>query len=250
MRSKLVVGNWKLHGSREFTAALLAELTAVKLPAAVEVAVCPPYVYLPQAIEVCANTAIRVGAQNASEHEQGAFTGEVSCGMLAELGAHYVLVGHSERRELYADTDAVVVEKFAAVQKQGLIPILCVGESLQQRQDGLSTRIVLSQLDAVVDKLGIEALAMAVLAYEPIWAIGTGETASPEQAQEIHAAIRQHVAEKDTELAASLRILYGGSVKSSNSAELFAQSDIDGGLVGGASLEAEQFIAICESADN
>lgn len=250
-RSSLVVGNWKMNGSREFCETLLDGIGAGLAAVAedVEVAVCPPFVYLPIVSERCAETRIVPGAQDVSAEEQGAFTGEVAGNMLADLGARFVIVGHSERRELYGESDALVAGKFVAVQQNGMTPILCVGESLQQRQQEITEQVVLTQLDAVIERAGVEAFSKAIIAYEPIWAIGTGETASPEQAQQVHALIRQHMAEKDGSVAAALRILYGGSVKGSNAAELFAQPDIDGGLVGGASLEAEQFVAICASAE-
>lgn len=250
-RNKLVVGNWKMHGSgasiRELLGGIVAGLGAVSDD--VGVAVCPPFVYLPLVVELCADSRVRPGAQNLSPEVQGAFTGEVAGNMLADVGAEFVIVGHSERRELFGESDALVAEKFLAVQQNNMVPILCVGESLQQRKEGITDRVVLSQLDAVIERAGIESFGNAVLAYEPIWAIGTGETASPEQAQEVHALIRAHLGNKDKEVAAALQLLYGGSVKSSNAEELFAQPDIDGGLVGGASLEAEQFVAICASAD-
>lgn len=251
VRNKLVVGNWKMHGSsasiRQLLDGINAGLDAVSDQVAV--AVCPPFVYLPLVVELCAGSRIRPGAQNLSAEEQGAFTGEVAGNMLADSGAEFVIVGHSERRELFGESDALVAEKFLAVQQNNMIPILCVGESLQQRKDGITDQVVLSQLDAVVKRAGIESFGNAVLAYEPVWAIGTGETASPEQAQEVHALIREHLGKQNKEVAAALQLLYGGSVKSSNAGELFAQPDIDGGLVGGASLESEQFVAICSSAD-
>ncbi len=250
-RSSLVVGNWKMHGSRDFCETLVNGVKAgvAELPEEVEVALCPPYVYLPLVTELCAGTAVLTGAQDVSAEKQGAFTGEVAGDMLADLGVSLVIVGHSERRVLYGETDAVVASKFVAAQNSGMTPILCVGESLQQRQQEVTEQVVLAQLDAVIETAGITSFVDAVIAYEPVWAIGTGETASPEQAQQVHALIRQHLAQKDSGVAQTLRILYGGSVKSSNAAELFVQPDIDGGLVGGASLESEQFVAICASAD-
>ena len=251
MRSKLVVGNWKMHGSDQFCTELALGIKAGLdgIAEAVEVGVCPPSVYLSKVIESCRGSSIKIGAQNVSPHEKGAYTGEVAANMLADLGCDYVLVGHSERRELFAESNQDVAEKFAAVQAAGMLPILCVGETLEHRQQEITDQVVLAQLDAVLDRVGIAAFTQAVVAYEPVWAIGTGETASPEQAQAVHGLLREHIAKQDSECAAGLRIIYGGSVKSSNSAELFAQRDIDGGLVGGASLEAEQFIAICASAE-
>lgn len=250
-RSKLVVGNWKMNGSRASSRVLVEGIQAglEEVSDRVDAAVCPPFVYMPLVLELCAESRIQVGAQNVSAEQAGAFTGEVAAEMLADLGAEFVIVGHSERRELYGESDDLVARKFQVVQAGNMVPILCVGETLQQRQDGITDSIVLAQLDAVVNQVGIEAFANAVVAYEPIWAIGTGETASPDQAQEVHGLIRKYLEERSGDIAAGLRILYGGSVKSSNAAELFAQPDIDGGLVGGASLESEQFVAICESAD-
>ncbi len=250
-RSKLVVGNWKMHGSRDFCESLVNEIKSETqdFSAQVEIGVCPPFVYLPLIAELCAGSRIMPGAQNVSAEEKGAFTGEVAGSMLADIGAQLVIVGHSERRELYAESDVQVATKFVAVQKHGMTPILCVGESLQQRQQEITDQVVLAQLDAVIEHAGIAAFAGAVIAYEPIWAIGTGETASPEQAQQVHALIRKHLAERDSDVASTIQLLYGGSVKSANAEELFAQPDIDGGLVGGASLESKEFVAICASAE-
>jgi triosephosphate isomerase (TIM) len=251
MRSSLVVGNWKMHGSvaevRQLLGRILAE--AGDLPEAVEMGVCPTYLHLELAREILAGSAVKLGAQNAHAEPKGAFTGEVSASMLAEFGVTFVIVGHSERRELFHETDATVADKFKAVQANKLIPILCIGESLQQREQGITAQVVLNQLDAVIDATGIGAFAEAVVAYEPLWAIGTGKTASPEQAQQVHRLIREHLAGHSEDIAANTRILYGGSVKSGNAAELFSQLDVDGGLVGGASLQAEEFLAICKSAD-
>ena len=196
MRSRLVVGNWKMHGSIESVTSLLAELQAAtsEFPKGSEVGVCPTFVHLPMVREQLAGSAIRIGAQNANAQEQGAFTGEVSAQMLAEFGVHYVLVGHSERRQLFAESDATVAEKFLAVQASEMTPILCLGETLEQRERGETDTVVLAQLDAVIRVSGIAAFAKAVVAYEPIWAIGTGRTASPEQAQAVHKSLRQHVA--------------------------------------------------------
>ena len=251
MRQKLVIGNWKMHGSVEQIQSLLAAVTDGLAGTDGEVAgVCPPYPYLPLVKQLVADSKIRVGAQNVSQHESGAFTGEVSAPMLADLGVDYAIVGHSERRELYGESSDLVAEKFVAAQSAGVIPILCVGETLAQREQGETEAVVLAQLEAVLTRAGVEAFANAVLAYEPVWAIGTGKTATPEQAQEVHKLLRDHVANSSEEIAAKLQILYGGSVKESNAEALFAQADIDGGLVGGASLQAEQFIAICASTEN
>lgn len=244
-RTKFVAGNWKMHGS---LAANLALLTAVRAGAAglkADVAVCVPYPYLAQAQAVLAGGHVAWGAQDVSEHTQGAYTGEVSGTMLADFACRYVIIGHSERRSFYGDTDAVVAAKFAAALDAGLTPILCVGESLAEREGNITNEVVTRQLDAVIASSGVAALAKAVVAYEPVWAIGTGKTATPAQAQEVHATIRARVAAADATVAASLQILYGGSVKAGNARELFSQPDIDGGLIGGASLVADDFLAIC-----
>ena len=251
MRPRLIVGNWKMHGSLESVKALLAGILAEldSVPADCGVGVCPSLVHLGLCREILDGSRVRLGAQNVYFAESGAFTGEVSAEMLSELGLDYVLVGHSERRQLFAETDAEVAKKFAAVQKQGLTPILCVGETLKQREDGTTEQVVLAQIEAVMASVGIQAFAKAVIAYEPVWAIGTGKTASPEQAQEVHQVIRQHLAQQDKAIAEAIQLLYGGSVKAANAGELFRQADIDGGLVGGSSLQANEFIAICKSAD-
>jgi len=194
------------------------------------------------------DSPVALGAQNVYYQDKGAFTGEVSASMLAEFSVRYVIVGHSERRQLFGESSQLVADKFVAVQAAKLVPILCLGESLEQREQGATSQVVLEQLDAVVERAGIGAFSNAVIAYEPIWAIGTGKTASPAQAQEVHEIIRAHLGRIDAEIGSSIRILYGGSVNAANAEELFAQKDIDGGLVGGASLKAAEFIAICESA--
>jgi triosephosphate isomerase len=249
MRSKLVVGNWKMHGDRAGNERLIKGLLgkAGQFGSA-EVAVCVPYPYLAQVASMLSATPLLWGAQNLSEHAAGAYTGEVSAAMLAEFGCRYVIVGHSERRALYGDTDAVVAAKFMAAQAVGMKPILCLGETLAERDAGVTLDVVGGQLDAVLAVAGVGALARAVVAYEPVWAIGTGRTASPGQAQEVHAAIRGRVAAQDGDIAGALQLLYGGSVKAPNAAELFACADIDGGLVGGASLVVDEFVSICESA--
>lgn len=248
MRSKLVAGNWKLNGSRDSIQALMQGIVAgMDGLNQVAVAVCPPYVYIPMVETLIANTAIKLGAQDVAEQMQGAFTGEVSAPMLKEFACQYVIVGHSERRALFGEKDTDTARKFAAARKQGLIPILCVGESLDEREQGITEQVVARQLDAVIELEGIEALADAVLAYEPVWAIGTGKTASPDQAQAVHAFIRAKLAALNSSVAEKVQILYGGSVKGSNAAELFAMPDIDGGLIGGASLDAQEFLAICRA---
>lgn len=237
-----------MHGSLQANAALLERLKAGMPGLQCEVAVCAPFPYLAQLQALLASTQVRWGAQSVSEHVSGAYTGEVSAAMLCEFGCRYVLVGHSERRSLFGESDAVVAAKFVAAREAGLVPILCLGETLVEREAGATAAVVSRQLDAVIDRAGVAALASAVVAYEPVWAIGTGVTASPAQAQEVHAAIRERVADLDAGLAEGLRILYGGSVKPQNAAELFAQDDIDGGLIGGAALVADDFLAICQAA--
>ncbi|MFO1408712.1 MAG: triose-phosphate isomerase [Steroidobacteraceae bacterium] len=249
MRQPLVAGNWKMHGSRAENAALVRELLdQIAADAAAEVMVCPPYVYLWETARLLKDTDVTLGAQSVCAEAPGAFTGEVSASMLKDVGCRYALVGHSERRQLYGESDALVARKFVAAQAQGLVPVLCVGETLDEREAGRTAEVVARQLDAVLAVSGAGALARAVVAYEPVWAIGTGRTASPEQAQEVHAMIRGKVAVLDATIGASVRILYGGSVKASNARDLFAMPDIDGGLVGGASLKADEFARICAAA--
>jgi len=249
MRTRLVAGNWKMHGSRAANAPLLDAVKAgAGRAAGVSIAVCVPFPYLQETAVALAGTAIAWGGQTLSEHEAGAYTGEVSGGMLRDFGCTYVIVGHSERRALYGEDDGRVAAKFAAARRAGLTPILCVGETLAERERGSTEAVVARQLAAVIDAGGAGALAGAVVAYEPVWAIGTGRTATPEQAQAVHAFIRARVAASDRAIAASLPILYGGSVKAGNAAELFAQADVDGGLIGGASLIAADFVAICVAA--
>jgi triosephosphate isomerase len=248
MRKKFVAGNWKMHGSLASNAGLLDDVRAGVAGLAAEVAVCVPYPYLEQARGALGGSNVAWGAQDVSEHAQGAYTGEVSAAMLADFGCRYAIVGHSERRSYYGDTDAVVAAKFEAAMKANLIPILCVGETLDEREKNVTAAVVTRQLDAVISRCGIAALAKSIVAYEPVWAIGTGLTASPEQAQEVHALIRARVAREDAGVAAGLRILYGGSMKPGNAKELMAQPDIDGGLIGGAALVAADFIAICAAA--
>jgi triosephosphate isomerase len=249
MRKPLVAGNWKMHGSRADNAALLRGLLD-RLPAqaAAEVMVCPPFVYLQETGRLLKDSDVALGAQSLCAEAQGAFTGEVSGAMLRDVGCQYVLVGHSERRQLYGEHDALVARKFVAAQASGLVPVLCVGETLEEREGGRTTEVVARQLDAVLVVSGVGAFGQAVIAYEPVWAIGTGRNATPEQAQEVHAMIRGRVAALDAKIAASVRILYGGSVKASNARELFSMADIDGGLVGGASLKADEFAQICAAA--
>ena len=241
MRTRLVVGNWKMHGSLSANEALLVAVRGAGAGAAV----CVPFPYLRQALDKLRGSAVAWGAQSVSEHASGAYTGEVAAGMLKDFGCTYVLVGHSERRSLFGESDAAVAAKFVAAQAAGLVPILCVGETLAQRESGETERVVARQIDAVLEQAGVAAMGRAVLAYEPVWAIGTGRTASPAQAQAVHAFARGHVAARDASVAAGMTMLYGGSVKPSNAAELFGQADVDGGLIGGASLVAADFLAIC-----
>ncbi|MDR1275597.1 MAG: triose-phosphate isomerase [Candidatus Accumulibacter sp.] len=250
MRGKHVIANWKMHGGLETNAALLHDVLAgvSALPEAVGVAVCVPFPYLAQAQSLLQGSRVALGAQNLSEHPQGAFTGEVAASMLNDFACRYVLVGHSERRGLYGETNALVAKKFAAALSKNLSPILCVGETLEERDAGRTLDIVSAQVDAVLDHVGISGFSDALLAYEPVWAIGTGRTATSAQAQEVHASIRARLARSDAGVAEKLEILYGGSVKPSNASELFSMKDIDGGLIGGASLHAADFLAICRAA--
>jgi triosephosphate isomerase len=245
MRRKLVVGNWKMHGSRAANEPLLAAIAQGR-PYGCDVAVCAPYPYLAEVALAFAGGDLRWGAQDCSVHEQGAYTGEVSAGMLAEFGCRYVIVGHSERREHHHESDQLVADKAKAALAKGVTPIVCVGESLSQRESGETEMVVKRQLSAVIHALAHCAGEM-VVAYEPVWAIGTGRTATPEQAQAVHALLRAQL-QAATPRAAQMKLLYGGSVKSDNAAALFAQPDIDGGLIGGASLKAGDFIAICRAA--
>ena len=251
-RKPLIAGNWKMHGSKAQARALVTALTqGVVGRKHATMLLCPPAPYLAPVGEWIAGSGIELGAQNLSEHTGfGAFTGEIAGSMLVDLGCRHVIVGHSERRALYGETDDVVAAKFAAAQAAGLVPILCVGETLDEREAGATMTVVERQVDAVVDQAGIDAFASAVIAYEPVWAIGTGRTASPEQAQEVHAAIRAMLRARNATIAADLLVLYGGSVKGSNAAPLLAMDDIDGGLVGGASLDASQFLEIFEAASS
>jgi triosephosphate isomerase len=247
MRRKLVAGNWKMHGNLAENEALLSGLLAGMGNVKAGVAVCVPFPYLAQVQAKLAGSTIALGAQNMSQHAKGAYTGEVSATMLRDFACAYVIVGHSERRALYGESDAEVAEKFAAVQAAGMTPILCVGETLDEREGGVTEDVVGRQLDAVIAKSGVAALAQSVVAYEPVWAIGTGKTASPDQAQAVHAFIRNKIRALDAAVADGLVIQYGGSMKPNNAAELLGQPDIDGGLIGGAALNAEEFLAICRA---
>jgi len=248
MRQPLVAGNWKMNGSAASIDTLMAGikqcLAEVKQAA---VAVCPPYVYIAKVADLAKGTKLAVGAQDINDQESGAHTGEVSGPMLKDVGCRYVIVGHSERRAIYGESDDDTARKFAAARKFGLTPILCVGELLEEREQGITEDVVNRQLDAVIKLEGIKAIGEAVIAYEPVWAIGTGKTASPQQAQDVHAFIRAKLAKLDKAVADKVQILYGGSVKGSNAVELFGMPDIDGGLIGGASLTADEFLAICRA---
>jgi triosephosphate isomerase len=244
LRNRFVIGNWKLNGSLAANAALLNVLRTWPAVEHRHCAVCVPAPYLAQAVAVLSGSAVGWGSQDVSRFESGAYTGEISAAMVAEFGARYAIVGHSERRAVFGDSDAVVAEKFGHVAKVGMVPILCVGESLAEREAGNTEEVVARQLQAVMGTHGVTALRGAIVAYEPVWAIGTGRTATPEQAQEVHAFLRGLVAKADAPTAQTLPMLYGGSVKKGNAAELFSMPDIDGGLIGGASLVADDFFGI------
>ncbi len=251
MRRPMVAGNWKMNGSRAESAALVDGIVqGMGSVTKAEVVLCPPYILIPLVAEKLAGRHdIPWGGQNLDTHVSGAYTGEVSGPMLKDFGCTYVIIGHSERRTYYHEDDGLVAEKFGAAHAAGLTPILCIGETLEEREAGQTEAVVARQLDAVLAAHGIDGFKNAVLAYEPVWAIGTGKTATPEQAQEVHRFIRGKLAAKDGKVADNLRILYGGSVKGSNAKELFGQADIDGGLIGGASLKAEEFLTICRAAE-
>jgi triosephosphate isomerase len=249
MRDYLVAGNWKMNGSSAANAELVAGIVAgIPAGSGFSLLVCPPFPYLAAVAAQVQGSAVSVGAQNVSEHDKGAFTGETAPAMLRDVGCEYVIVGHSERRSLYGESSAQVAAKFRAAQAAGLKPILCVGETLEEREAGTTESVIDEQLDAVLDSAGIGAFRTAVIAYEPVWAIGTGMTATPEQAQDVHRHIRARLAELDADVAAGVQILYGGSMKGDNAAGLLAKPDIDGGLIGGASLKAEDFLAIARAA--
>lgn len=247
MRAKFVAGNWKMNGSLASNEALMRPMIqALARVSGADFVVCPPYAYLSQVRQLLQGSSVALGAQDLCQYDNGAYTGGVSAAMLRDCGCAWVLVGHSERRTLFGETDALVAEKFAGAQQAGLIPVLCVGESLTEREAGATETVVARQLQAVVQRCGVAALGGAVIAYEPVWAIGTGKTATPEQAQAVHAFIRGCVT--DRAVADGVRIVYGGSVKAANALQLFAMPDIDGGLIGGASLVVEEFSAICRAA--
>ena len=250
MRQRLAVGNWKMHGSLPENQALLDRIAAAagSLRRA-QVVVCVPFPYLTQAQSTLTGSKVAWGGQNVSQHPKGAFTGEVSVAMLRELGCRYVIVGHSERRQLFGEDDATVALKAKAVLGENMVPIICIGETLAEREGGTTEEVVGRQLGAVAQRIGVEGLKASILAYEPVWAIGTGKTATPQQAQAVHAHLRSLLAKLGAADAAAMPILYGGSVKAANAAELFGMQDVDGGLIGGAALVADEFIAICRAAD-
>jgi len=249
MRRPFVAGNWKMHGTRAQIAELIeAVLHGVTGGSSTEIAVCPPFVYLWEVVRLLKASGIGVGSQSVSAEPVGAFTGEVSAIMLKDIGCRYVIVGHSERRAIYKEDDGLVARKFLAAQTQQLTPILCIGETLEQREQGRTLEVVSRQLAAVLDLVSVKAMGNAIIAYEPVWAIGTGKNATPEEAQAVHAQIRAEVAAHDAKIAAGLRILYGGSVKAANAPYIFSMPDVDGGLIGGASLKADEFLKICAAA--
>lgn len=248
MRRKLVAGNWKMYGTLAQNAGLLdAVRSGMSQIRNVDCAVCVPFPYLAQAQQKLSGSNVKWGAQDVHQLDKGAYTGEVSAAMLRDFECSYVIVGHSERRAYYGESSHLVAEKFLAAQQTGLTPILCMGETLQQRESGITETVVAEQMDVLIQLGGVQALRNAVVAYEPVWAIGTGKTATSAQAQAVHAFIRQRIAAQDGQIASALCILYGGSVKANNAAELFAMPDIDGGLIGGASLVADEFLAICRA---
>jgi triosephosphate isomerase len=246
MRSSLIAGNWKMNGSLQSVAELVDGIKAGDAGKA-ELAVFPPAVYLMKVGGMLAGSNCALGAQNVCDQETGAYTGEVAAAMLKECGCRYALVGHSERRSLYLETDQLVAARFAMAVASGLIPVLCVGETLDEREQGKTEAVVARQIDAVIELSGISGIAQAVIAYEPVWAIGTGKVATPDQAQEVHTFIRSKLAQLDAGIAEQAKILYGGSMNPSNAAELLSQDDIDGGLIGGASLKADDFLAIAQA---
>jgi len=250
MRQPLVAGNWKMNGSLASASALVDGIKAgMGAISTAEMAVCPPYVYIPRVAELLAGSAISLGAQDLSDQAAGAYTGEVAADMLTDIGCKYVIVGHSERRNIYGESDAFTAGKFVAARKAGLVPILCVGELLEEREQGVTEQVVGRQLDAIITLDGAGAFGSAVIAYEPVWAIGTGKTATPDQAQEVHAFIRGKLAALDAAVAGQVQILYGGSMNPGNAAELLAMPDIDGGLIGGAALKPADFLAIGKAAN-
>ena len=249
MRRSLVVGNWKMNGSREKSRALLDDiLKGLGQDLKADVGICPPFVHLPELADALQGSSVLLGSQNVADQDEGAFTGEISALMLKEFGCRLAIVGHSERRIIYGESSALVAARYSKAIDHGLIPILCIGETLEERESERTFDVIGEQLDAVLNSAGVASLAKAVIAYEPVWAIGTGRTASTEQAQEVHCWIRSRIARLDSDVSENLQVLYGGSVKPDNAAALFSMPDIDGGLIGGASLDANSFLKICHSA--
>lgn len=250
MRQPMIAGNWKMNGSSESIKELIAGIKAgMSAVNKAQVVVCPPAVYIPQVSADVSGSKIAVGSQNICDQDKGAFTGEIAGSMLKDLACHYAIIGHSERRALYGESDELIAKRYAAARRNGITPIFCIGETLEQREKGITNDVCSKQIDAVIALEGVEALTDGVIAYEPVWAIGTGKTATPEQAQEVHAFIRDKIRKLNASVAEGVQILYGGSMNAGNAAELLAQPDIDGGLIGGASLKAEDFLAICKAAE-
>ncbi len=247
MRQSLIMGNWKMNGSRAESQALAKAIVDGLNAGDQGIAVCVPFVYLSDVRSIIESTPLALGAQNVADHEKGAYTGEISASMLKDCGCTYALVGHSERRTYYGDTDESVAARFCQAQKQGVVPVLCIGETLEEREQDKTFAVIDQQLTAVIEAAGIDALANSVIAYEPVWAIGTGKTATAEQAQEVHQYIRAGLAKLNQSVADKIQILYGGSMKPENAKELLSMEDIDGGLIGGASLDADSFLSIYRS---
>ena len=248
MRTPLVAGNWKMNGSRESVKELISGvISGAKSLTDVEVVVCPPFIYIADVTAATAGSNVEVGSQDVCTELKGAFTGETSIDMIKDFSCKYAIIGHSERRTLYGETDEVVAEKFTTVKNAGVTPIFCIGETLEERESGITEEVCARQIDAVFSAQGDNAFENSVIAYEPVWAIGTGKTASPEQAQAVHAFIRQHIAKRNADIAEKVQILYGGSMNPANAKELMSQTDIDGGLIGGASLKADDFMAVCQA---
>ncbi|WP_426360370.1 triose-phosphate isomerase [Pseudocolwellia sp. HL-MZ19] len=247
-RQRIIAANWKMNGNLALVDTMTSELNNIKFSDDVKVVICPSFVYLSALSAKIANNNIKLGAQNISEHASGAYTGEVSAYMLNEMSASYVIIGHSERRSIFGETDKQIAQKVKFALANGLTPILCIGESEAERVEERTDAVLSQQLQPVIDEIGIESFKDVVIAYEPVWAIGTGKTASPEMAQETHQFIRQFLAKNNAEIAEGVSLLYGGSVNAANSKELFAQTDIDGGLIGGASLKVDEFKIICSAA--
>ncbi|MBV1871431.1 MAG: triose-phosphate isomerase [Gammaproteobacteria bacterium] len=248
MRSKLVIGNWKMNGDQATINGLIADLSKTEVSRLSELVVCPPFLYLQQVGNSLSQSAVKLGAQNVCQFSNGAYTGEVSASMLKDLGCEYVLVGHSERRHVFGESSQQVFDKASQLIEAGLVPVVCVGETLSERESGITEKSVAEQLSFFLTEQGVAVLEKCVLAYEPVWAIGTGLSATPGQAQDVHRFMREHIGSRVAGVSARLQILYGGSVKAGNAAELFAMPDIDGGLIGGASLVAKEFLAIAEAA--